>query len=190
MVECAFIQNVSIEKEQVNSIIGYAENLLVLQTTEIEQGTFDNDGMNSASYNRVRSVKYIPVESGSIYSIKCVKATGQTKTPRIAISYYSSNDYSTARSSASNWSDEGEPLSVIIPSEASYIRMLFSYTNNANISPSNIAAVIIEKLTATQDYYLGSGFEKKGVTLAQIGYIKGGQSFCIYNGSFYSAFEA
>lgn len=95
----------------------------------METGSFNASGLNSNDYTRIRTKNYIAVKPDTQYTISYKNNT--TKTQQISLSYYSTNDYTTARLSYKNWITDN-PLTFTTPSGCYYIRFLISFTT-ANI---------------------------------------------------------
>lgn len=131
----------------------------------ITQGTLTGDGLDANSNTRVRTI-YIPAKPSTEYTIYA--STTQEKTLQVSVSYYTINDYTTARVSYLNWTgglDTG--VSFTTPANAKYIRVLFKFNDDSSINPSyvynakirNEAYTPLElcKIDDYQDYIYKSG---------------------------------
>ena len=119
------------------------ENLF---TGVVDQGGFDSDGLDAeTSSYKVRSHNYIAVEAGKKYGIFTM-AGSDASTVKVAVYYYDSNDYETAKLSATGFA-VGENIVVTVPEGATYIRLTWQRgSGNVSISPSNISNVYIFEL--------------------------------------------
>lgn len=108
----------------------------------IENGGFYSDGTNVSHNQRTRSKDYIPVIPNTSYTISLWK-NNTGKTIQVSISYYSINDYTTARLSVSSWEELSYTFTT--PSNCNYIRFLLRYSNDSNMTISDgFGDVLIE----------------------------------------------
>lgn len=116
----------------------------------LESGSFNNSGLNSPADNRIRSVDYINVEPNTQYTLSFVNNTA--KTIKTSISYYSTNDYITARIGVVSWV-ANNPITFTTPNNCNYIRFVFAYNDDTTITSTNIVYnVQIEKGNTATTY--------------------------------------
>lgn len=112
---------------------------------EIEQGGFDSDGLNTNSGTRIRQKNYTAVTAGQSYTVSAT-ATGV----QVSVSFYAANDYTTARINATGWANL--PSTFTIPAGATYLRVLFRYSNSADITPSAVSNTQLESGSSATSY--------------------------------------
>ena len=115
----------------------------------MEQGSFDNNGINSSSDFRIRSKNYIPVAPSTSYTITVGNwDTGKGAVCGISVSYYNKNDYTTSRLSSTSWTSIGQGFTFTTPANCYYVRFLLTIgaTAGANntIRPTDVSDIQAE----------------------------------------------
>lgn len=106
-----------------------------------EQGSFTASGINDVANNRVRTKNYIPCEGSTQYKIYA-STSRSGKTLQTSVSYYTTDDYTTARISFQNWIAVPESgATITTPANAKYMRVLLAFNDNINIVPSDVHQV-------------------------------------------------
>ena len=124
-------------------ISGHSTSVLTRMGNEIgniEIGGFDENGLNKASNYRVRSVNYIPVSVGDVYSVFGKFKNG---TLQYSVSFYDKNDYTSARLSLINWTNCG--VDFTIPSGTQYMRILLRNAQDNYFSTETVEYAIVTK---------------------------------------------
>lgn len=135
----------------------------------MEQGGFNNSCINEFTNLRIRCKNFVSVLPNTTYTIR-VNQWNTTKGAvcGISISYYSTDDYSTARLSFLTWGNGGDGITFTTPSGCNYIRFLASVGATAGasngISPSDVSEIQIEEGSSPTAYIAYSPIE-----LAKIG---------------------
>ena len=152
---------------------------------ELEQGTFSDSGLNFNGATRIRSKRYIPVTPGNKYIVEAFPSI-ETKAVNVSVSFYTANDYTTPRSAMISW--EISPITIIVPANVSYMRVLLTWPNHSNITPDDVPGCIVRKTYKynTTDYVVTSDLIKKDVKTRYLGVLSYVQAFCKYNGKYYS----
>lgn len=116
------------------------KNLIDESTLEI--GTLNTDGTPTNGSNRIRS-GFIPIKEGLAYTVS-VGNFDSSKGASIytSVSYYEDNQITTKRTSYENWTLA--PMTFNVPTGTKYIRALFKYNNDVNISLPDISNIQIE----------------------------------------------
>lgn len=106
---------------------------------EFVQGGLDSNGLNNNAIitNRIRQNGYTKVSGGHTYTIKQNGGTGL----RVAVSYYTTNDYITSRINNSGW--KTIPATITVPNDCQYIRMVVANSTDSNITP-DVASVYMD----------------------------------------------
>ena len=94
----------------------------------LEQGGFDSNGLNGSNSKRIRSQNYTEVKENQIYTISTTEYNTTKGTILIGISFYTENDYSTARILESGWNSL--PYTFTIPQNCKFIRFIFRITSS------------------------------------------------------------
>lgn len=94
----------------------------------LEQGGFDAIGLNVSNSIRIRSQNYTEVKENQIYTISTTEYNTTKGTISINISFYTENDYSTARISESGW--KSLPYTFTTPENCKFIRFIFKITSS------------------------------------------------------------
>ncbi len=94
----------------------------------LEQGGFDAIGLNVPNSIRIRSQNYTEVKENQIYTISTTEYNTTKGTILINISFYTENDYSTARISESGW--KSLPYTFTTPENCKFIRFIFKITSS------------------------------------------------------------
>ena len=182
-------------------IVGVSIDFKPVFSPVIEQGGFLTDGLNdrlgSADHNkRVRSAEYFPLSTDKLYTVTISGSLNLL----YSISFYTDNDFQTARQSNTNWLDSGTTFSC--PANCRYGRILIKSDPSVNITPSEVTSLAIstsytsidERVTSLEDkvlipdqnYVLGSDMIKRSVSKQYLGQLTYLQSFCVYNSKYYS----
>ena len=186
--------DVVIERPKYSDAISLAYKLENIQYYgKMAQGGFGSTGLeDSGNSLRLRLPCYVPVVAGKKYEITVKLAENVTRDVTISASYYAVADFATARISYTNFTtlDNGKQV-YTIPSSANYMRILLGYSGNAAINASDIVYVeitqVIEAENApTNGYVIGSDMLKADVYAEKIGTLSQMQSFCVYDGKYYS----
>ena len=161
--------------KDIQSVIGF-------ECINLISKGFDSDGLEINSTTRVCS-DYIPVSANEVIYVDAVGS----KATEIGFNFYEYNDYSTARSNYTNWLSNKK--CIIVPSDTNYIRFLIRYTDNSTIYPNEFSRCALFRVVnnvINENYSVGSDFVKRSIHMSHKGIIRGLQSFCKYDGSYYS----
>ena len=115
---------------------------------EIIQGGWDSRGIQTVSQTRVITKNYIKVNSGETIYLD-YESTDETKTANINISFYKIGDYKTSRISETNWNSN---KTIIIPQGCNYIRALYRYADNSDVTPSSFKNISIAREPLYEPY--------------------------------------
>lgn len=137
-------QEINGEQTLVSTLSG--ENLL-------SQGSLSNSGIDNEStiyFNtRLRTSSYYAVTAETTGTLSLTYASGLD--PYFGVSFYTKNDYSTNRSSATSWIRYSQTQTFNIPAGTNYIRLTFKNgsAGSANMSRSDFTAMSITNGTHT-----------------------------------------
>lgn len=157
----------------------------MLYDRSFEQGSIISSGINSITQDPkiVRISDYIPVRPSTEYLLFAdTPVAGLTAN----VFYYTANDF---RTNCINYvSSNNIPFAFKTPATAAYIRVVF--TSTTNFAPSDIDGValfpiVTDDVVATSFVY-GADFIKRPVETNFLGQLTYSQSFCKYNGKYYS----
>lgn len=168
-----------------------------LENNTLESGSFKINGTNDPSSTtvRVRSKEYVPVLEKTTYSIMC----DGVRSFDISVSFYSVNDYVTPRLSYTDWITIKGTFET--PENCKYIRFLIKNSGGGSIYPadvkflkygclaSNMFEVIPELIndaSYNNGHVIGADLLKKPIKVKGVGALTYVQSFCVYDGDFYS----
>jgi len=102
----------------------------------IEDNGLNGDGLNSNTPSRARTTYYTAVKAGETYQIELDEQF------MFSASYYTVDDYKTARMDTSGWISSGRTFTV--PTGAKFMRMVFAYLDSTrNIDASDVNYVSI-----------------------------------------------
>ena len=188
---------------ETDRIIGIT--LPTVLKSEFEQGSLTSNGRNDFTsserhYYRIRSMGFYKLDVGRSY-----KLTLNADAPmQYSISYYTEPDLTVNRTgSLGSFYDSGTSFK-ITDETAPYIRILLRWASDwdiTEISPADLDGISLELtktvderitdlelniVTPSLDYVLGSDMIKRQLKVTELGTLSLYQSFCKYNGNYYS----
>lgn len=104
----------------------------------IESGAYNGLGIDASSTNRLRCVGAINVVGGDQYIIDA--STTLEKTVQVIATYFT--EIGTTSISQTQWS--AVPFTFTTPSNANCIRCMFRYSDNTEISASDVTAEMVK----------------------------------------------
>lgn len=104
----------------------------------IESGAYNALGMDSSATNRLRCVGAVNVVGGSQYKIDA--STTLAKTVQILVTYFTEIGVTSISQTA--WS--AVPFTFTTPSNANCIRFMIRYSDNTEISASDVTAEMVK----------------------------------------------
>ena len=120
----------------------------LLDESQLEQGGFNSSGLNTSGTTRIRTANYIAVEEGQTYC--CAFDTPLSGTKQYAVSGYTVDDFTTARTYSSGWLTAG--TSFTVPSGVKFVRLLLSVSSEAVITPNDVSNAQLEPGTTPTPY--------------------------------------
>lgn len=118
---------------------------------QIEQGGFNGNGVNISATNRVRSKNFTAVEPKTQYTIKVNDFSTSIGTMcSVAVSYYSSADFTAYRIGYENWADVGDAngFAFTTPEGCNFVRFLLAIGATAGaanaLTPSDVSDIQLE----------------------------------------------
>ena len=192
------MQSISIVPITLNEQIHVNEKEAITKTglyrnivSNIEQGGFTGQGLNLDSTSRIRSKNYFPIGEREFIAVHVDTEESVT----VGISFYSVDDYSTARIGSSGTISPGTVVET--PEGTKYFRVLIRKTNDTSIEPSDITSCIVDTSgnyiktnfvvtgQKTQNYIVGSDLLVRNVNVKKLGNLVNKQAFCYYDGKYY-----
>lgn len=112
----------------------------------IENGGLESKGLNADNAKRVRSKNYTSVSHNQTYTISIPEYNANKGTVQTGISFYTNNDYSTARISESEW--KTVPYTFTTPQNCNFIRFIVKI--HASSGDSDVIYTDINKVQIEQ----------------------------------------
>lgn len=126
---------------------------------QIEQGGFNGNGVNISATNRVRSKNFIAVKPKTQYTIKVNDFSTSIGTMcSVAVSYYSSADFTAYRIGYESWADVGDAdgFAFTTPEGCNFVRFLLAIGATAgaanDLTPSDVSDIQLELGSTATSY--------------------------------------
>lgn len=119
---------------------GYMVVVTILNgTTDLEQGSINDDGSNNNVEFRLRTKEYLEVEPNHLYKI----VYSSSREILVDVLFYDKNDFATPHISETTYVETGNEFTT--PEGCQYIRLLFKYADAEyeTMSPSVINYIAI-----------------------------------------------
>lgn len=158
----------------------------------VNKGLNANGTVNNTAYNALRLLNndFIPCNPNGRLQINEVNGI------KYSISFYAINDVAAARNGYVDWTSS---VNVIVPSTALYFKITIGKSDNSAIHAGEIENILIaitgygvmSRLSVLENpqqngTVVGADFLRKKVCTEYVGTLKYLQSFCVYNGKYYS----
>ncbi len=183
-------------EEKVGELLGDYENAKdTIEAVYVYAGKVMNGGLNTSGLPDTSNTKrlvseYIPITPGTSYKIKVEPAKDIYYTFMEAVSFYTANDYATARTATLGGWSNGNELTFTAPNDVSYMRVLMKTYTNDVLDFSMIKLLTVTECGAdsfVENYAIDSSFIKRGLNVVALGVLSRAQAVCKYDGKYYSA---
>lgn len=166
----------------LSKVIAETQNVAGFESVKLIDSALDANGIESVNNTRI-CTDYIAVSENEVLSFDAIA----TKTLKLVINHYTSNDYTTSRTNTPGWTTN--KANFMIPSGVNYIRILIAYTDDSVIKTTDFIQAVLfrhSKDEILKSYSVGADMIRRNINMKHLGIIQGLQSFCKYNDKYYS----